>query len=84
MSEMRYVPVVKCSVCPYVRPHHLLDKQYACLAQKEDVDNDVTFAVMNSLISRDCKLPVGKPEDATEEEFSDDEYLDEDDDTKES
>ena len=81
---MRHIPVARCGVCPYVRPHNLLDKKYVCLAQDKDADNDITFAVMNSLISRDCRLPIGKPEDAAEETISDDDYLDEDDDTKES
>ena len=84
MSELRYIPVVKCSVCPYVRPHHLIDKQYVCLAMAQEADNNITFPVMNNLVSRDCKLPAGKPEDLPEEEFSKDEYLDEDDDTKEA
>jgi len=84
MSELRYIPVVKCGVCPYVRAHHLLDKKYVCLAQKKDTDNDVTFAVMNNLVSNDCRLPAGKPEDLPEEELSEDEYLDEDEDIEEA
>lgn len=80
MSELRYIPVVKCSVCPYVRKHDIAENQYNCLAQHKDADNDVTFPVMNNLISRDCRLPAGKPEDLTEETISDDDYLDEDND----
>ena len=84
MSELRYIPVVKCGVCPYVRKHGIAENQYNCLAMAQDVDNDITFPVMNNLISTDCRLPAGKPEDLPEEKISDDDYLDEDDDTQEA
>ena len=54
---MRYIPIVKCSVCPYVRQHELTENNYKCRSIKEVANSDITFAVMNDIISSDCPLP---------------------------
>lgn len=54
---MRYIPIVKCSVCPYVRQHELTDNNYMCRSIKDTDLRDITFAVMNDLVSSDCPLP---------------------------
>lgn len=54
---MRYIPIVKCAVCPYVRQHELNPNAYVCASIKDKDRDDITFAVMNELISSDCPLP---------------------------
>ena len=54
---MRYIPIVKCAVCPYVRQHELNPNAYICASIKDKADSDITFAVMNDLVSSDCPLP---------------------------
>jgi len=54
---MKYIPIVKCAVCPYVRQHELNPNNYVCVSIKDKDRDDITFAVMNDIISSDCPLP---------------------------
>ena len=64
---MRYIPIVKCSVCPYVRKHELTQNSYVCISIKEKDREDITFAVMNEIISSDCPLPEAEFKEGEED-----------------